>query len=73
MTQEKKFNSILIKYTMKRLFIDDNFKDIIKDLEECSLKYNKVKRLNRKNIISDFNHFALRLEILMENNNEQIK
>jgi len=67
MTQEQKFNSVLIKHAIKNLFIDDNFDNIIKDLEECSLKYNKVKRFNRKNIISDFNHFALRLEILMEN------
>lgn len=67
MTQEQKFNNILIKYAMKKIFVDDSFEDILKDLEQCSLKYNKVKRLNRKNIIADFNHFALRLEILMEN------
>ena len=67
MTQEKKFNSVLIKYAMKKIFVDDSFEDILKDLEQCSLKYNKAKRLNRKNIIADFNHFALRLEILMEN------
>lgn len=73
MTQEQKFNSVLIKYAMKKIFVDDSFEDILKDLEQCSLKYNKAKRLNRKNIISDFNHFALRLEILMENNNEQTK
>ena len=73
MTQEQKFNSVLIKYAMKKIFVDDSFEDILKDLEQCSLKYNKVKRLNRKNIIADFNHFALRLEILMENNNEQTK
>lgn len=67
MTQEQKFNSVLIKYAIKKIFVDDSFEDILKDLEQCSLKYNKAKRFNRKNIISDFNHFALRLEILMEN------
>ena len=60
MKKEQKFNNILIKYAMKKIFVDDSFEDILKDLEQCSLKYNKAKRLMKQRCLTEENKHKAR-------------
>lgn len=60
------FNKPLTKSVMKMLYFDDNTKIFIKDLYNNADNIKKVKRLSRKNTISDLNTFVMRLELLTD-------